>query len=125
MPGTVLIIEDDRLHRQVYSAAVQAHGFEAIGIADEREAVTAACLSVVHAIIIDIRLPHIDGRTLIALLRREEKTRAIPIVAVSAYPEFGIAEACLTAGADRFHQKPVRLRTLIEDILGLMKEGRA
>lgn len=122
MPDPILIIEDNGLHRRVYSAAVGAHGFDAIEIADEREAVDIATASSSSAIIVDIRLPHIDGRTLISQLRQQEKVRDTPIIAVSAFSEFHLAESCISAGADSFHAKPVRLQTLIDDIKKLISE---
>ncbi len=119
MRGAVLIVDDNKQHRQVYAAALRANGYEPIEIIDEREAVAIAQVSQAVAIIVDIKLPYIDGRKIISHIRLEDATRDTPIMAVSAFPDYAMEETCLSAGANCFHSKPLRLQTLVSEIAGL------
>lgn len=62
MTGVILLIEDNASHRKVYSALLRAHGYDPLEIADERTAIGIASEAGAKAIIVDILLPHIDGR---------------------------------------------------------------
>jgi uncharacterized protein (TIGR02266 family) len=71
------------------------------------------------ALIIDVYLPVMDGPSVIEVIRGDERTRSLPIIAVSAGGR-PAREAALKAGADFFLEKPMRLRQIIESMTRLM-----
>lgn len=119
MASEVMVIEDNLLHRKLYGAVLRAHGYDPVEVADERTAVDAAANARPIAIIVDVFLPSVDGRIIIAQLRRDARTCSIPIVAVSAAAIGSIAQGCYSAGADRFHAKPVPMLAIVNDIVEL------
>ncbi|MFT3976102.1 MAG: response regulator [Sphingomonas bacterium] len=121
MTGRVVLIEDNPMHGKLYCAALQASGFLPHHVLDPMLALSEIANSDAAAVIVDIRLPHMDGRTIIRQVREDRATRLLPIVAVSAFADQGTEETCLDAGADRFRAKPVRLATLARDIKQLIK----
>jgi CheY-like chemotaxis protein len=120
MPGTVLIVEDNRWHRKIYTAVLKAHDYRPIEIIDPKAALIAARHSQPVLLLIDILLPGMDGRALIGQFRADSTTLHIPIIAVSAAADPEMAETCLAVGADRFRAKPLPLLTLVDDIEALI-----
>jgi DNA-binding response OmpR family regulator len=116
MARRVVLIEDNPLHGKLYSAALRAGGFFPHHILDPLSAMSEIVNGDAAAIIVDIRLPHVDGRTIIRQVREDRATRLLPILAVSAIAAQDMEETCLEAGADRFRAKPVPLMTLARDI---------
>jgi two-component system cell cycle response regulator DivK len=67
-------------------------------------------------ILLDMQLPGMDGFTLAAMLKSDAQTRAIPLIAVTAYAMKGDAERIMAAGCDAYVQKPIDDADLIEVI---------
>ena len=67
-------------------------------------------------ILLDMQLPGLVGFTLAAMLKSDAHTRAIPLVAVTAYAMKGDAERVLAAGCDAYLRKPIDSVELIEVI---------
>lgn len=65
------------------------------------------------ALIIDVYLPILDGASVITHVRKSERIRHLPIIAVSAGGD-SARDAAMAAGADFFIEKPMRLRQLLE-----------
>jgi len=64
-------------------------------------------------VLMDIDMPHMNGLDAIRLLRLEEKTADIPIIAVTAMAGIADEQACMAAGANGFLAKPYPLRDLM------------
>jgi len=69
-----------------------------------------------NIVIVDMRLPDMNGLEVIQHLRKNEHTARLPVVMLSAGPESDVAESARTAGAQAYLLKPVRLNTLIDFI---------
>jgi two-component system cell cycle response regulator DivK len=110
----IIVVEDDALQRKLYCDVLRSQHYEAIDIGDPRLVPDVIGRTSPLAAVIDIRLPHIDGRDLIEALRRDSGTRLLPIFALSAVVSPDMAETCLAAGANCFYAKPVPLKTFLE-----------
>jgi excisionase family DNA binding protein len=76
-------------------------------------------------LVLDIRMPRLDGFEVCRRLKQRKETSAIRILAVTAYPEEEVRERVLESGADDFLEKPFaieRFRSRVVALLG--KEGR-
>ena len=113
MGRPVMIVEDDPLQRKMYCDILRSQSYETIETGDPRLALDIVLKVSPAAAVIDIRLPHIDGRALIEALRRDARTRSLPILALSAVVSHDMAETCLAAGANCFFPKPVPLETFL------------
>jgi CheY-like chemotaxis protein len=67
-------------------------------------------------VLLDLRLPGMDGLALVRQLRASEGTQHIPIVVVTAYPESYPRHTMLEAGCDAYIGKPIDTRSLPNQI---------
>ncbi len=83
MPS-VLIVEDEPAIRDMLDAVLASEGYETYLAADGRHGVCLAALHLPDIALFDLMLPQLDGASAIRELRKDRRTRAIPIVAMSA-----------------------------------------
>jgi two-component system cell cycle response regulator DivK len=113
----VLIIEDNEKNLKLTRDLLQVKGFRTIEATD---AATGISLAVEHrprVVLMDIQLPDIDGPGALALLRRDPRTAAIPVIAVTAFAMSGDRERFLEAGFDDYVTKPIDVRAF-PDLVG-------
>ena len=75
------------------------------------EAITLAQEHAPDVILMDIRLPGMDGTTAVQLLKSEERTATIPVVALTAHAMTGDRDLALNAGCAGYIAKPIDTRT--------------
>lgn len=120
----VLLAEDNphvaRLIREGLGSGHYSNAdFEIVGAATGADALALLQSEKFDVLVVDINMPVMDGATLIAKLRAQEKFAKFPIIAVSAGGSSAEAEA-RAAGADFFLEKPMRLREIIETMRHLL-----
>ena len=71
-------------------------------------------------ILLDLGLPVLDGWEAARLLKQDERTQAIPIIALSAHAMAGDRVAALEAGCNDYGTKPVDFRQLLEKMAALL-----
>lgn len=121
----ILLVEDDEESRDALSRRLVRRGYEVAVAADGRQALQAARSGPPSAILLDMNLPEIDGWEVARQLKLEDKTRSIPIIALTAHAMAGDREKSLAAGCDDYHTKPVELVQLIEQIEALLRKPAA
>ena len=113
MATRVLVVEDDLLNRMFYHEVLQGRGYEVALVDDGALVMEEARGFAPDLITMDIQLPNISGLRLIRQLRRDEATRAIPILAITAFAGRGEEERIRGAGADGYLAKPVTIPKLL------------
>lgn len=113
---TVLIVEDDHQTRKLVSSLIESIGYQAMSIDSARDAVAQIPDLQPDLVIMDVRLPGMDGREATRILKGDDRTRHIPIliVAVPLSPED--QALALEAGCDEFITKPFSVRDLTDAI---------
>jgi CheY-like chemotaxis protein len=124
MSGKVLVIEDNDRNRKLVKILLEANKYEVIEAKTGEEALTCLQNDKPDLILLDIQLPNMDGLTLTRILRSNQKTKDIPIVAVTAYAMKGDKERVLDAGCDAYISKPIDTRELPMIVANIIKEGR-
>lgn len=116
----ILLVEDDPMIRDVLSRALMIEGFHVITANDGAEGVHRARVERPDLIVMDMGLPVVNGWQATSRLRSMPATRAIPIIALTAYAMAEDRTKCLAAGCDEFEPKPVDCERLYEKIQQLL-----
>lgn len=118
MSGTVLIVEDDRISQKMIRDALRAAGYETEEVDSGERALQKVAEKTPDLIVMDIRLPGIDGLETTRRLKADPGTAAIPIVAVTAHVMPEDESLIRDAGCDAYMPKPLRFSAL----LGLVRD---
>jgi len=108
----ILIVDDNPTNLKLVTFVVKAQGYEVTTASDADTAVASIREARPTVILMDLQLPGIDGLELTRRLKADPATRAIPIVAVTAYAMKGDHEKALSAGCDDYVTKPIDTRAL-------------
>jgi len=117
----VLIVEDEPSIRDMVAFALRKAGMEAIHAADARSAQTAIGDQIPDLILLDWMLPGMTGIELARRLRREDLTRDVPIIMLTARGEETDRVNGLEAGVDDYVVKPFSARELVARIRAVMR----
>ncbi|MDZ4870319.1 MAG: response regulator [Alphaproteobacteria bacterium] len=111
--GRVLVAEDNIVNQRVATGVLEALGYRCDVVSNGREAVDAAFRVPYDAILMDCRMPEMDGFAATAEIRRREgETRHIPIIALTADVVDDVRRNCIQAGMDAYVAKPLRQEQL-------------
>lgn len=115
--STVLIAEDTEPILMALDEYLTAKGLRVIKTRDGQEAVEQTLVLHPDVILMDIQMPGMDGLEAIRRIRANEaEQNHVPIIALTALAMPGDKEKCLSAGANRYLSKPVRLSELMTTI---------
>ena len=114
MPGEkILIVEDDRISQKMVRDALQAGGYETAEAESGEAALKKVAEHTPDLILMDIRLPGIDGLETTRRLKADPQTAAIPIVAVTAHAMPEDESIIREAGCEAYMPKPLRFSSLM------------
>jgi two-component system, cell cycle response regulator DivK len=119
----ILYVEDNEDNVYMLSRRLRRHGFEIAVAPDGERGIVAARSERPDLILMDLRLPVLDGWEATRRLKAAPETRSIPIIALSAHAMEGDREQALAAGCDDYDTKPVELERLLAKIRALLPEG--
>jgi len=112
----IFVVDDDQTIRYSLQRYLTKLGFEVKTLANGFEVLLLSMYIVPDLVISDIRMPKLDGVTLLKALKNNESTREVPVIFMSAYPRDEILEEAKTLGARYFLIKPFPLEYL-DDLL--------
>jgi CheY-like chemotaxis protein len=125
MPDSILIADDYDDNRELLRLMLETEGYHIREARNGHEALDAALEEAPAAALIDLSMPSLDGWGLLRALRADERTRAIPCVAVTAFAANQDRQRALEAGFDAYISKPFRAKDLLELVNGIVrKDGR-
>jgi CheY-like chemotaxis protein len=124
MTPTILVIEDNPLNLELVRDVLVTAGMKVIEARNGREGLESALQQHPALILLDIRLPGMDGYSVLQSLRANPATAAIPVVALTAQAMMGDKEQALSAGFDHYIPKPVDTRALAEQVRLLLNQNR-
>ncbi|QXT35341.1 response regulator [Sphingomonas sanguinis] len=111
----VLFIEDDRMNRRVVRDMLDVAGATMAEAENAELGLEMIDRDQYHMILIDLRMPGMDGITAIRHIRARGDDKAeVPIIVVTADSGVDLRERCLSAGADDVIVKPVAMDQLFE-----------
>jgi CheY-like chemotaxis protein len=109
----ILVVEDNETNMKLVRDVLQAKGYSTLEATTGEDAVELARTVDPALVLMDVQLPGIDGIEALGQLRGDERTSAIPVVALTAQAMRGDSERFLDAGFDGYLSKPVDVVELI------------
>ena len=110
----VLIVEDNPLNMKLFSAMISAQGHEVLQAADGSHALDLVHRRHPDLIIMDLQLPDMSGLDVTQSLKADDDTRAIPIIATTAYAQRGDETTIRASGCDGYMAKPIAISEFLE-----------
>jgi two-component system, cell cycle response regulator DivK len=127
----IMLVDDYVDNREVYAHYLRFKGYRVEEAEDGLQALEKAQRLRPDLIIMDLALPGLDGWEATRRLKAAEKTRAIPVIALTGHALEGQAERARAAGCDDFVTKPcepiqleARIRTLLQRAAGTGRAAR-
>lgn len=118
----ILVIDDDPILRDLLQTQLQKFGFQAVVANDSTEAEQRINESIPDLIILDWKLPGMNGLEYAGKLKRRSKTRAVPIIMLSGKCHEKAKVAGLECGADDYVTKPYSIKELVARIKLRLKQ---
>jgi two-component system, cell cycle response regulator DivK len=108
----VLIVDDNERNLRLARDVLAFAGFRTAEATTGVEAVACALDQQPDVILLDIRLPDMDGTDVARLIKDDPRTAQIPIIALTSLAMKGDREWFLSAGFDGYLEKPISVREL-------------
>ena len=118
----ILLVEDNQMNRDMLTRRLERKGYEVVIAVDGQEAVAMAQSLTPDLILMDIRLPVMDGWEAMRRIKTMPEIQNIPIIALTAHAMAGDMEKCVEAGSDDYDTKPIDLPRLLEKIQSLLSK---
>ena len=121
MTHRILVVDDNPTNLKLACEVLEMAGYQVDRAVDAIEALSRIGRVHPDLILMDVALPGIDGLTLARMLKRDEATQRIAIVALTAFAMKGDDEKAFDAGCDAYISKPIDARRLplqVAEILG-------
>ena len=117
----MLVVEDDRSNSFVLGKMLQSLGYRVEFAANGAEAVEAFAPGKYLAILMDLRMPVMNGFDSAGIIRSRESGSRVPIIALSANVTSGSREIYLAAGMDDFLSKPFKKEELAAKLAQIVR----
>ena len=105
--GLVLIVDDNEKNVKLARDVLGFAGFRTLEAGSGEAGISLALEHLPEVILLDIRLPDLDGTAVLRRLKGEERTRQIPVVALTSFAMKGDRERFLADGFDGYLEKPI------------------
>jgi two-component system cell cycle response regulator DivK len=120
----ILLVEDNEMNRDMLSRRLQRRGYVVVTAHDGEQGHLLASSEDPDLILMDISLPEMNGWEVTRLLKANESTRHIPIIALTAHALVTDREKAFESGCDDYDTKPVEFKRLSEKIEALLAEKK-
>lgn len=116
MPPTILVVEDNPASLLLSEEILKLAGYGTIGASSAEQAQELIVKQLPDLILLDVRLPGIDGLTFLRRLRSSPITQNLPIIALTAQAMADERAAGMAAGFDAYVVKPIQRAELLEAV---------
>src|SRR5690242_18474270 len=116
MGARILVIEDNPANLELMTYLLQAYKYETLAADDGETGLALAQSERPDVVVCDIQLPRMDGFEVVRRLKLETETRAIPVIAVTAFAMVGDRDRALAAGFDGYIGKPIVPETFVSQV---------
>jgi two-component system, cell cycle response regulator DivK len=117
----LLIIEDNSMNMELANDLLEIAGYTALQAESAEKGVSLARERLPDLILMDVSLPGMDGLEATRLLKADDKTKDIPIVAMTAHAMKGDEDRAMQAGCNGYITKPLDIKTFSSTVSGFLK----
>jgi DNA-binding response OmpR family regulator len=118
---TVLVVEDDANMQDFLKEVLASEGLTVHTASDGKEALQKTLALCPNLVLLDLRMPNLDGVTYCKAVRVDKHTRNIPIIVVTSLSMQSKLEESIAAGADDFVAKPFDVNDLLLRVRSMLK----
>jgi two-component system cell cycle response regulator DivK len=119
----ILVVDDYEDAREMYAEYLRFSGFRVAEARNGNEALEQAFALKPDLILMDLSLPGMDGWEATRQLKADERTRGIPVVALTGHALAGASEGARKAGCDSFVTKPCLPDDLVVEVRRMLEES--
>lgn len=112
----ILIVEDNQVNLELFLDILGSAGYNCIYTTDGQDVIKIAKKEMPDLILLDIHLPNRDGLSVLKLLRSQEDTKNIKVIALTAFAMKGDDEKFFSQGFDGYIPKPIRVKEFLQTI---------
>jgi two-component system cell cycle response regulator DivK len=123
MSATILVVEDNTQNLYLATYLLESAGYTVLSADDGASGVALARESMPDVVLMDILLPGIDGYEATRLLKSDDATASMTIVALTAYSMEGDEQAALDAGCDGYIAKPIDPTDFVDKVRAFLPGG--
>ncbi len=116
----ILIVEDNEKNRKLERDILQFHGYRTAEADNGEDGVRLAQSAPPALILMDIQLPRMNGIEALRLLRADARTRAIPVIAVTASAMSQDRQKIMAAGFDGYQAKPIDVTQFVAAVRAML-----
>jgi len=120
----ILLVEDNEINQQFAQELLEGVGFEVTIANNGREAVNAVQTKEFDAVLMDLQMPVMDGYQATSEIRKHERFRDLPIIAMTAHAMAGDKDKSLAAGMNDHITKPINPDHLFSTLFAWIKPGK-
>ena len=117
----ILIVEDNPANLTLATFLLQSAGYTVVSATNAEAGVALTKTEQPDLVLMDIQLPGMDGLEATALLKSDESTRAIPVIALTALAMKGDEERIMAAGCDGYIAKPLDYKEFLAKVARRLK----
>lgn len=122
MPARVLLVDDNTTNLQVLFQALSPEGYELLIAQSGEQALESAREGRPQLILLDVKMPGIDGFETLRRLRADEETAGIPVVFLSAHANVESIEEGKALGAQGYFTKPFQFDEILAKVREILGE---
>ena len=116
----ILIVEDNEKNRKLERDILQFHGYRTAEAETGEDGVALAQATSPALILMDIQLPGMSGIDALRMLRADERTRGIPVIAVTASAMTQDRQKIMSAGFDAYQAKPIDVNQFVAAVRAML-----
>jgi two-component system, cell cycle response regulator DivK len=121
MTLTILVVEDNPANLKLATTVLEHAGYQVLHAGTAADGIALARRHRPDLILMDIQLPGMDGLTATSVLKTDAETRAIPIVALTAFAMVGDEARILAAGCDGYIAKPFDYKVFLSRVESILQ----
>jgi len=124
MTHKILIVEDNPMNMRLLELILKSDDYLLLKATDGEEALAIATIDRPDLVLMDIRLPKLDGLEVAKRLKKNSALSHIPIIALTAHAMKGDMEKAIEAGCDSYVSKPIDTRQLPRLVASMLSSSQ-